>query len=556
LASAHSVLTRSRTGFVPNSDTIEPEHNKVCIQPGSVFNLSWEMFSVCLVFYDLITLPLAVFAEEEENAFLLAMTWIIRIWWTGDLVISFNTGFVNDTGTLVMNRFKVARNYGFRQLPFDALVVIFDWAEMFWDLEGSSVAKSGRLLRVARLVRLKKVRSIMKQLANYVRSEKLSVLGGIVRYLLILAIFMHFIACGWYGVGRVCHDEGQPTWVTETVALPTSTIYIRSLHFAVSLFHGEVTIAPRNDTEFIVLALLLYTIFCTNVWLLSTITTGLTRLELISTRRTAMFQALDRYISLNNVSHELATKVQGSAFKALAAKEQTLPESEVELLQMISVPLRMELAFEIHLPSLAVHPFFACYADINPGGIRKVCIKMNPLTISADDYVFNENERASADGDGDRGARMFFVVSGKLTYFKPSNTFFEAVEVSNKQWLSEAVLWADDWRHCGSLKAVTDCQLLTLTAEDFRHAVSSFNSNHATLYGESFVEDLDSLGYQNTDVGECGVELDTTLRNVFDEEWPTHRALYYKSQRATTRGSMVRGSMMQRASVGIFPTAS
>jgi len=83
----------------------------------------------------------------------------------------------------------------------------------------------------------------------------------------------------------------------------------------------------------------------------------------------------------------------------------------------------------------------------------------------------------------------------------------KTLAVGESNWLSEAVLWTQ-WRHQGTLRAVSECQLLALDAFKFQSIVSKFPMNSVRTYAEEFVkilgttrrEELSDMGSVNPEV--------------------------------------------------------
>jgi len=295
---------------------------------------------------------------------------------------------------------------------------------------------------------------------------------------------------------------------------PATAKYLRSLHFAVALFHGEQLIHPENLWETAFVSGALYLIFVGNAWLVSTITTAMTHLEILSTRRTAMVSALDRWLFDNNVSYELAVKVQRSAKKCLEEEERNLPEANIALLQMISDPLRMELHFEIHSAIMFQHPFFLSYNHVNPGAIKNVChTSVSSLKVAAEDVVFSEMEQPA-------NPRIFFVIDGVLKYSKPSQSEDEIREVKSGVWIGEALLWTEDWLHVGTLTAVTDSQLLAVEVKGMHDHIANFGTSHARHFAKLFTDNLNALASQDlSDIGNYNAELGQLMLKVFGKDW-------------------------------------
>merc|ERR1711920_831074 len=94
------------------------------------------------------------------------------------------------------------------------------------------------------------------------------------------------------------------------------------------------------------------------MWLVSSMTTALTRLQIISSRQSSQMSALSRFLSDKGISQDLALKLQRSAQHALREQTRNAPEESIELLALISGPLLQELHFEMRFPVLNTHPLF------------------------------------------------------------------------------------------------------------------------------------------------------------------------------------------------------
>jgi len=252
----------------------------------------------------------------------------------------------------------------------------------------------------------------------------------------------------------------------------------------------------------------------------STITTSMTRLQIISSKQSSQFAQLRRFLLDKGISRQLAMKVLRNAQHAVSEQKHNAPESSVELLEIISTPLRAELHFEVHSRVICSHPFLDAFADENPPAARKFChTAVSTLTLSIGDNLFNDCETPVRP-------RMFFIVTGSLEYFRrtqssPSSppgcsrssvltkstscgrssisgakagriSSKRAYEVGPGQSVCEAVLWTN-WTHCGTLKALSECGITELDAKLFQEACSTFPSMHPGLYATKFVEHLNEL---------------------------------------------------------------
>merc|ERR1711972_664268 len=99
----------------------------------------------------------------------------------------------------------------------------------------------------------------------------------------------------------------------------------------------------------------------------------MTRLDILAGRRSEQFSELARFLSDRHISRELAAKVQKNAQHAVRELQRNAPEESIELLSLISEPLRIELHFELNSPMLLVHPFFRACLESNPACMNKIC---------------------------------------------------------------------------------------------------------------------------------------------------------------------------------------
>lgn len=294
--------------------------------------------------------------------------------------------------------------------------------------------------------------------------------------------------------------------------------YLQAFHWAISIFFGEHVLMPNCLTERIFTSVCLCLTFTLQIWFVSFITTAMTHLEIISTRRSSQFADLNRYMAEHNVPREVAMKVERNAQHAIREQEKNKPESSIELLALISEPLKVALHFEIHWPIVRSHPFFRCYAHVNLAGVRGICHEgIEFLSFTKDDIIFNDLEAP-------RKPQLLFVMSGLLQYKGQQET----IEVSsNSHWITEAVLWTPDWVHCGTLQAATDSRLLALDAAVVQEYCGNFSSDHARKYAIGYVEHMNELSAEeHSDIGEYNTTVSMLLARVFPEEFSAIRMDY------------------------------
>lgn len=511
--------------------------HRITISPSSIKHMIWELLGVIFIFFDLIWCPLQ-FLDPPTTDFSEVASWVIRIYWSLNIFVNFLTGYLDNKGVQVMTIPHIARRYLKNWLLFDIAVVFIDWVEVGMEEDtddGSTISanKAASMLvmfRLLRVVRLRKFRQLVKD----IRSESVNLLLTFVKIILVMLSVTHVIACVWYGIGL--YGSYQTGWVKfqRIEDEPLAEKYAWSFHCVMALLSGEHVVMPRSLMERVFCTLLLFMALLIGAWFVSSITTAMTRLHIMASQKSSQFSALKRYLTDNKISRELSVKVQRNAHYALSEQKRNAVESSIDLLMIISDPLRSELHYEVYSPMLTMHPFFKCYADTQKVALRKICHNgISRLTFGVGDPVFNEGEAPAVP-------RFYMVQGGKLVYSQEDHCLqYQQTQVHKSDWLSEAVLWTE-WSHLGTLKATTDVQMLTLEAVKFQNIANKFPSIEVRRYAHEFVENLCQTHiFELTDVGSLNVgEFDYLVQLAFPQ---TANTLY--GDRRSLRQSMGRGSV-------------
>lgn len=263
---------------------------------------------------------------------------------------------------------------------------------------------------------------------------------------------------------------------------------------------------PANIAETVFTVFCLFLAFMLAASIEAFITTHMTRLQLLSSQQSTQLAKLKRYLVDHGISRTLALRVQRNAQHALMMHERNMSETSVEVLKLVSEPLRVELHFEVHSVTLMLHPFFMKYNDVNPMGLRRVChTAVLCLSLSSGDVLFSDHE--------DSRRRTLFLIHGRLMYEQENS---EPCFVVSDQWLCEAPLWTT-WFHCGNCRAFAESQLLSLDTTTFQTICSTFPSEQPVAYGTLFVEWLNST-LEHSDVGKPSMALDDMILEAFPED--------------------------------------
>jgi len=272
-------------------------------------------------------------------------------------------------------------------------------------------------------------------------------------------------------------------------------------------FAGDTEIYSNSIPERLYAVLTLLFAFLASASVVSSITSSMTRLSIATAHDANMIMTLKRYLTDNDISARVALRVQRNASHALEERRRHTPEQDIELLQLVSEPLRVELHFEINQPVLEAHAFFHNYCDVAPGLMRQACHQsISRMQLSRGDVLFSA-------GEVPKVPRMYFLYAGKLKYDRTAESHRT---VHKGEWACEAVLWTQ-WMHYGLMRTKTECTLVVLEALIFQNICQQYTSqmDYARSYGKAFVQHIN---------GAEEVELTDLEDPEMDVDWLAWRA--------------------------------
>jgi hypothetical protein len=206
----------------------------------------------------------------------------------------------------------------------------------------------------------------------------------------------------------------------------------------------------------------------------------MTQLFFLTNQESKQLSAMKRYLRQNAITKELSFRVIRNAQAAQKMQKERLPAKAVGIEDLVSLPIQIEVHFEMYSPFLAPHPFFAAFLKDNGHVVRKVCHSaMSTIFNSLGDVIFHFGEAAE---------EMLIVSSGSVRYTWGA---FGVEDLTEGSWISEPVLWTN-WAHRGSLLAKEDCRCCRINAAAFQEIMGRFHLNRfdPIRYAEAFVNFL------------------------------------------------------------------
>lgn len=461
------------------------------IMPNSALRTTWDLMSLLIVSYDIWIIPMRFF-EMGASTFFDIMVWLTRLFWTTDMCLSFRTAFVKSTGDIEARPAKIVRRYLKTWFLLDMIIVLSDWLELIWSGANSGgFARMGRasrilrFVRIVRLLRLLRLSRVLQSTIERIQSEVMTIFANIVRIIMSILCMAHIFGCIWYGIGVL--QDSADTWLQRFDAdfeeKPLGFRYTCSLHWSLSQFSGGMDEMVPTTTLERVYTLVVYILFyITAVVFVSGLTAAMTRLDMLSSEQESKLSVLRQYLRSHKVPKRVAVRVQINAKHMLELQRRYVPEGKVELLTIISQPLRVEIHFQAYSAALILHPFFERYIHYCPAMMRQACHNaIQPAVLSKDDVIFSVGEIPSHPA-------AYIVMSGLFSYIAIDGDMHR---VTNEMWLAEAALWTH-WCHRGTCAATTESQLLHLDTHLFQKTVKQFEHPDftPTPYAKAFVQKI------------------------------------------------------------------
>eukprot|EP00931_Biecheleriopsis_adriatica_P025228 TRINITY_DN15543_c0_g1_i1.p1 TRINITY_DN15543_c0_g1~~TRINITY_DN15543_c0_g1_i1.p1 ORF type:complete len:805 (-),score=156.66 TRINITY_DN15543_c0_g1_i1:74-2488(-) len=480
--------------FCEEEVELHQNHPPYVLNPDSHVRVSWDLLSLFMVVYDMVMIPMEAF-EMPKNMFLVFMEWTTRLFWTLDMGWSCCTGIVQTDGNVEYDMRVIIRRYAKSWLALDLVIVCSDWAEVIFS-SGSmamiSFARSTRIIRVVRLLRLVRMQEIISSVTERIQSDNLGQLAHLTKLLTLVLFLSHFTACTWWMLGD--RTTAEPTWVKQNLYKdsPLESQYMVSLHWALSQFSGGMEeITPASVPERLYAVAIGTLSYMVALVMVGTFTSSLTQQYIIGGSGARQMATLKTYLKQNSLSKIITKRVLRNAKHAISGD---LTPDSVELLHVISEPLKVEMHYEIYSQILTCHPFFLELLTERSPVIRPICHRaMSMLLLSNSDIVFSLGEEPPEP-------KMYFASAGTLEY---TDAYGEVTTVSDRSFFSEAALWTT-WRHRGTLMAVTDVKIAMLDAQNFQDICRRYMRRHEAglrmmCYAQAFVEELNKNEHQ-TDI--------------------------------------------------------
>mmetsp|Transcript_49125 Transcript_49125/g.114904 ORF Transcript_49125/g.114904 Transcript_49125/m.114904 type:complete len:754 (+) Transcript_49125:63-2324(+) len=491
------------------------------MEPTNKFRIFWDVLAAVFLTYDLCMIPMTVF-DIPQSGFVFGMAVSIMFYWTLDIMLNFFVGYYRDDGDVELRFHLVASKYCKTWLLPDLGIVSLDWVsygvQLFQPSGGANqmdaaglvrVGKITRFVRVARVVRLLrfgKLRVVLQRIHDSIGLESTAIIFSICKNLLVIILINHCLASIWFFIG----EQNSEGWLMDRKKDLWLDNYLMSMHWSIANFTpGSSSIQPRTTAEYVFHIFVLFFAMVVFSVFVSSTTSMITKLMALQSSKSQQLWVLKGFLLQHKFPAELRDRVLRYVKTALGNRRDLIHRSDVELLGVLSQPLREEVQLSLHLATLRAHPLIKLLSFANTTMMRRLSSEaLEESSFSSGDTIFTVGE--SID-------KMSFVVAGVLRYNLYKHRFrteggseiaSESMSLPNEDDLTlvnpsdffcEATLWTR-WHCRGTMTADADCDLLDISGPAFRRCVKQHHgmTNVLRQYAAAFVEVLARLAAGET----------------------------------------------------------
>jgi len=313
---------------------------------------------------------------------------------------------------------------------------------------------------------------------------------GMVSNVLVILLLNHFVACGWYSLGK--HGTTS-NWIAGFGFQNASAPYVwaTAYHWSLTQFTpASMHVQPQNFAERIYTIITLVCAMCTFTSFIGSITSRMSTLRALASKKEKDTCDLYKYFRRHQISRELRNRI---ILHVNLASETDTTINTASVLSRLSFPLALELRHQLFDKYLTHNHVFKELNYKSPALVQALCRSaITSFELSPSDAMFAAGDPATA---------MYFITRGKMVYcLQADDVDPELVEMGD--WCSEASLWTT-WIHVGKLQAKHLAEVIAVSAQHFRTEVHKFPALIAFIkkYATTFVMKLNESANRGDDNG-------------------------------------------------------
>lgn len=363
-----------------------------------------------------------------------------------------------EQGTLVKDSKKLRRNY-ISKLAFkiDCLSIVpLDLFYFAWGLN-KVILRLPRLLRLHRLLELRSTTETHSRFPNFLR---LCFLVAMVLLIFHWNACFYFLLSKWIGFG-------SDTWVYPKLTAPgfdsLTRQYLFSLYWSSRMLTtGETENPPQTNLELFFVTTDLTVGFLVFAAIVGQFGSMITHMLLVRREFLGQAEAVKQYMIFHGVGDDLQKRVVAWFDYLWETKKSSLDRDSV--LCKLPKTLKTEIAVQVHLATLKQVKVFA---DVEPGLLKEIVLKLRSQVYSPGDYICKK---------GEPGREMYLVRSGRLQVIQEDTEAVIATLYEGSYFGEISILNLSDTgnRRTANVRSEGYSELLCLSKEDLLEALTEY----------------------------------------------------------------------------------